>query len=123
MARHSNIVQLIGVCQSYSGHYLIIMEYCSGPTLRKLNESEELPWNKRLSIAFQIAQAMSYLHSRGIIHRDLKSENILFDDKGEVKVCDFGFARNIDKTKAMTICGTVYTFSFLYSFFFFFFFC
>jgi len=52
---------------------------------------------------------MSFLHGRGIIHRDLKCENILVTKDFTVKICDFGFARKFDKNsmKQMTICGTV----------------
>eukprot|EP01126_Amoeba_proteus_P017042 TRINITY_DN1805_c0_g1_i3.p1 TRINITY_DN1805_c0_g1~~TRINITY_DN1805_c0_g1_i3.p1 ORF type:complete len:155 (+),score=24.52 TRINITY_DN1805_c0_g1_i3:589-1053(+) len=50
---------------------------------------------------------MAYLHSRNIIFRDLKSENILLDDTGKAKICDFGFARTISSTsRPRTMCGT-----------------
>ena len=57
-------------------------------------------------MALDIAQGMMFLHSRGYIHRDLKSHNLLVDDNLRIKVCDFGFARCVDKSEVMTVCGT-----------------
>ena len=73
-------------------------------------QKQEVTWKQRVEIAFAIAKAMSFLHGRGIIHRDLKCENILLTTDFDVKVCDFGFARKIDRSsKTMTICGTDWT--------------
>jgi len=54
-----------------------------------------------------LAKSLQYLHSQGIIHRDVKSNNLLVEEDWTIKVCDFGFARDIDKsTESMTLCGT-----------------
>ncbi|EGC29222.1 hypothetical protein DICPUDRAFT_99895 [Dictyostelium purpureum] len=68
-----------------------------------------LTWPLRIKIAYDVACAMAYLHSRHVIHRDLKSTNLLVGDSWKIKVCDFGFARTAYAGRAkrtMTICGT-----------------
>lgn len=71
--------------------YLILCEYCDLGTLNDL----ELPiqeLERSCRIIYQIALALKHMHSLGIIHRDIKAENILFDKNGRVKLCDFGSA-------------------------------
>jgi serine/threonine protein kinase len=107
---HPNLVQFIGASET-SKEIWIVTEFVSGGTVRKhlKNFDEDVPWHVRISIALDVASAMAFLHSRQIIHRDLKSKNLLVTDNWRVKLCDFGFARSIkDKkqTKHMTLCGT-----------------
>jgi len=71
--------------------------------------TEDVPWHVRISFALDVASAMAFLHSRHIIHRDLKSKNLLLTENLKVKLCDFGFARSIKdrrQMKHMTLCGT-----------------
>jgi len=105
--RHPNIVQLMGLCKHTSGLY-IVTEYIPGGNLRKKlkDKSIEMSWELRAKIAVDVSAAMAYLHSRNVIHRDLKSQNLLVDKNWKIKVCDFGFARDTDKTEVMTVCGT-----------------
>eukprot|EP01094_Clydonella_sp_ATCC50884_P025427 TRINITY_DN6673_c1_g1_i5.p1 TRINITY_DN6673_c1_g1~~TRINITY_DN6673_c1_g1_i5.p1 ORF type:complete len:262 (-),score=69.67 TRINITY_DN6673_c1_g1_i5:89-874(-) len=65
-----------------------------------------ITWKKRVRVALETAQAICYLHSKGVIHRDLKSQNLLVDDSFRIKICDFGFARSLDPKEYMTMCGT-----------------
>jgi len=68
----------MGISKDSDGNNYIVTEYCEGRgDLRHLNETEEVPWIKRVEIALGIARAMAYLHGRGIIHRDIKSDNVL----------------------------------------------
>mmetsp|Transcript_30449 Transcript_30449/g.42014 ORF Transcript_30449/g.42014 Transcript_30449/m.42014 type:complete len:350 (+) Transcript_30449:139-1188(+) len=105
--RHPNILQMIGLCKHASGIF-IVTEYISGGNLRKRLKDEgiKMPWTLRTQIALDIAQGMLFLHSRGYIHRDLKSHNLLVDENWRIKVCDFGFARCVDRGEVMTVCGT-----------------
>eukprot|EP01088_Endostelium_zonatum_P005733 TRINITY_DN175_c0_g1_i1.p1 TRINITY_DN175_c0_g1~~TRINITY_DN175_c0_g1_i1.p1 ORF type:complete len:367 (+),score=135.80 TRINITY_DN175_c0_g1_i1:124-1224(+) len=107
---HPNIVQLIGLCIETDDMY-IVTEFVSGGDLRsKLKETTlTIDWPTRLAIARDIALAMNYLHSKNIMHRDLKSHNLLVAEGWKIKVCDFGLARsapNDSDRNLMTIVGT-----------------
>ncbi|KAI7732845.1 hypothetical protein M8C21_017599, partial [Ambrosia artemisiifolia] len=97
--RHQNIVKLYGFC-SYLHHSFLVYEFLSRGSLRNiLNHMEqvvEFDWEKRVRTAKSIANALSYMHhecSQQIIHRDLSSNNILFDSDWTAHVSDFGTAR------------------------------
>jgi LIM domain kinase 1 len=105
--RHPNVVQFMGLSRNVTDVY-IITEYIAGGDLRKIlkDDTKELSWTLRSRIATDVAYAMTFLHSKGLIHRDLKSNNLLVADNWKVKVCDFGFSRRVNKGELMTLCGT-----------------
>eukprot|EP01088_Endostelium_zonatum_P006411 TRINITY_DN18536_c0_g1_i1.p1 TRINITY_DN18536_c0_g1~~TRINITY_DN18536_c0_g1_i1.p1 ORF type:complete len:450 (-),score=102.93 TRINITY_DN18536_c0_g1_i1:96-1412(-) len=105
--RHPNIVQFMGICNDPQEGLHIITEFVRSGDLRQLLKKEEIlmSWKVRVKIAMDIAAAMTYIHSRNIIHRDLKSKNLLIEDGFKVKVCDFGLART-SANRPMTLCGT-----------------
>ncbi|KAL6070635.1 Testis associated actin remodelling kinase 2 [Balamuthia mandrillaris] len=108
--RHPNVVQFIGISDDSSNNLIhIVTEYMKNGDLRKKLKDPEvkLSWKQKTQIAYELATALAYLHSKNIIHRDLKSKNILVDKDLKVKLCDFGFARTAEYARRpMTLCGT-----------------
>lgn len=106
---HQNIVRFRGVC-TQPPCYCIVMEFCdNGPLYDMLKERSEMLTPKRVvAWAKDIACGMNYLHQHKIIHRDLKSPNVLIGDNYTVKISDFGTSRiwNEVSTK-MSFAGTV----------------
>lgn len=98
--RHPNIVMFLGACTK-PPNYSIVMEYCQKGSLWSLlqNTTIPLPWEERKRIAIEIARAVLYLHlcNPPILHRDLKSLNILLDENLHVKIADFGWTKTLDK--------------------------
>jgi len=107
--RHPNVVAFIGVIENDEGEGMqIVLEYLSKGDLGHflLDNPEPISWIRKVKIALDVACGMAYLHARSIIFRDLKSENLLLDDTGKTKICDFGFARKSINRARMTMCGT-----------------
>ena len=97
--RHVNLVELIGYSFTRYNDQIIVLEYMSGGTLYdQLHSQQPIHFNRRIDIALNAAEAINYLHKftrNGIVHRDIKSTNILIDDNGKAKVSDFGLSRSI----------------------------
>jgi len=89
---HPNIITIHEVAE-YEGRSFIAMEYVEGGSLRKLLAENELPVGKVIDLAMQICEGLSKAHEAGIVHRDMKSENILVNNDGRVKILDFGLAK------------------------------
>jgi len=93
LLEHSNIVSIYGVGNDGDIHY-IVMEYVEGITLKDYIEAyQTLPWQDALKITAQILLAMDHAHSKHIIHRDIKPQNVMIGNNGSVKLTDFGIAR------------------------------
>ncbi len=90
---HPNILQIYGAGED-SGRYFIAMEYLEGSTVRDILQNDgPLPPSEAVPIAVQIANALQYAHSRGVVHRDVKPDNIMVLPDGQVKLTDFGIAQ------------------------------
>ncbi|XP_077257429.1 mitogen-activated protein kinase kinase kinase 13 wallenda isoform X5 [Temnothorax americanus] len=105
---HPNIVHFKGVCTK-PPCYCIIMEFCPfGPLYDLLRAGEPVPPARLVSWSKQIAAGMAYLHAHKIIHRDLKSPNVLIGQGEVVKISDFGTSRQWNEISTkMTFAGTV----------------
>jgi serine/threonine protein kinase len=96
---HPNIVSIFDRGETEDGTYYIAMEYLPGGTLKDLIlKRGALPPQMAAQVALQIAEALQVGHKKGIIHRDVKSRNILITESGDTKVADFGIARAADAT-------------------------
>eukprot|EP01132_Coremiostelium_polycephalum_P007758 gene7758-9548_t len=109
--RHPNVVLFMGTC-TLGGNLAIITEYLNRGSLRDVLNNQELDidWNTKIKMLIDVAQGMNYLHNYNpkIIHRDLKSVNLLVDHSFNVKVSDFGLSRFVSSgTEAKTFCGTL----------------
>jgi serine/threonine protein kinase/Tfp pilus assembly protein PilF len=89
---HPNIC-IIHSIGEHEGQQFIDMEYVDGMTLRKKITASPLKVNEAVAYAVQIGEALHEAHSKGIVHRDVKSENIMINSKDQVKVMDFGLAK------------------------------
>ena len=90
---HPNIVNIYDVGSEKGMHY-IVMEYVEGVTLKTYIEKKgQLSFKEAVSIAIQVGRGIEAAHNKGIIHRDIKPQNIIISTEGKVKVTDFGIAR------------------------------
>lgn len=93
---HRNIVSIYDRGETEDGRYYIAMEYVCGGTLKeRIDRDGPLLPRTAVAVAGQIAEALGVAHDRGVIHRDVKPQNILVCESGDVKVADFGIARAV----------------------------
>jgi mitogen-activated protein kinase kinase kinase len=99
--RHLNIVQYLG-CGSSNEYLNIFLEYVPGGSVQTmLNSYGALPEPLVRSFVRQILEGLAYLHNRDIIHRDIKGANILVDNKGTIKISDFGISKKLEATNIL----------------------
>ena len=103
---HPSIVQVYDVGHD-GGRYYIVMEYVEGETLKALIAREgALPVPRALTIIGGVLGALAFAHAHNLIHRDIKAQNILITPDGDVKVTDFGIARELNGATAPTLTVT-----------------
>jgi eukaryotic-like serine/threonine-protein kinase len=104
---HPNIVGVIDRGQS-DGQQFIVFEFVDGENLKQLLERRgPLPVPQVVDLGIQIADALAFAHAHGLVHRDVKPQNVLLDHAGDAKVTDFGIARSLDVERGFTQTGTV----------------
>jgi serine/threonine-protein kinase len=104
---HPNIVTVIDRGEQEDRQF-IVFEYISGENLKALVEREgPLPEQQAVELALQIARALGFAHDHGLVHRDVKPQNVLLNGDGQAKVTDFGIARSLDVQSGLTQTGTV----------------
>jgi tetratricopeptide (TPR) repeat protein/tRNA A-37 threonylcarbamoyl transferase component Bud32 len=96
---HPNIVSVFDFGE-VNGLYYLLMEYVDGVDLRRTLEKGPLAPRHALALVGQICTALQYAHDRGVVHRDVKPENILLDRDGNVKIADFGLAKLVGRSQA-----------------------
>ncbi len=105
---HPNIA-VVHEIGEHDGQVFIAMELVEGNTLKQLVGSVPVPIKKVLDIAVQVCEGLSAAHERGIVHRDIKSDNIMVTPKGMVKIMDFGLAKLKGSTKLTKTGSTLGT--------------
>ncbi len=99
--RHPNIVQFYGFC--VSPKYCIVMEYMpNGSLFDLLHSSQTLLWDMRMRIAIEMAKGLIYLHEENIVHRDIKSLNVLLDEHYRARLTDFGLSKVKTETRSVS---------------------
>ena len=96
---HPNICTIFDLNQ-IDGVHFIAMQHIEGRNVRQLVNGKPLQLESALSIAIQVADALAVAHAQGIIHRDVKAGNVMVNNKGQVKVLDFGLAKLLDEDAA-----------------------
>jgi eukaryotic-like serine/threonine-protein kinase len=104
---HPNIVTVIDRGE-HEGRQFIVFEYIDGENLKALIQRRgPAPVVTALELAMQIGRGLSFAHQQGLVHRDVKPQNVLLNGDGQAKVTDFGIARSLDVQHGMTQTGTV----------------
>jgi serine/threonine protein kinase len=106
LLKHPNIVAIHDIFEE-GGRAYVVMEYVEGDTLAAMLKATSIPDpSVTLKVLRQMAEALDYTHSRGVIHRDIKPANVMIDSSGAAKIMDFGIARITD-TRTSTPTGMV----------------
>ena len=98
--RHANVATIYEVGQTAEGQPFLVMEYCEGETLAQRLRARDLGAGEFVAIATQIAAGLAAAHEKGVVHRDIKSANIIIEPNGLVKILDFGLAKQLPRESA-----------------------
>jgi eukaryotic-like serine/threonine-protein kinase len=104
---HPNVVSVYDAGETADGRPYIVMEHVRGVTLADLTQQRgPLPPDEAVALAVQASRGLAHAHAAGLVHRDVKPQNLLLREDGTLKVADFGIARAAETT-ALTQAGTV----------------
>jgi serine/threonine protein kinase len=105
------LLKFYGFGTSASGSGFIVTEVLSGGSLMDLlyDPKRDVPWHARISIGLQVALGMEHLHKKHMLHRDLKSANVLLDEELKAKVCDFGLSRIVRPARRHVVVRSSFT--------------
>jgi len=104
---HPHIIDVYEFGQA-EGHYFIVMPYLSGPDLAHLLQQQgPLSVEQVIRITEQVGAALDYAHNQGVIHRDIKPPNVIFNEQGQAILTDFGIVKLANETTALTQTGGV----------------
>ncbi|CED85378.1 ste20 [Phaffia rhodozyma] len=109
-SKHANVVNYLDSFLVKGNELWVVMEYMEGGALTDVIENNKLEEDQIASICYETCKGLNHLHQRSIIHRDIKSDNVLLNSAGEVKITDFGFCAKLseEKSKRATMVGTPY---------------
>ncbi|HVR39564.1 MAG TPA: protein kinase [Thermoanaerobaculia bacterium] len=104
--RHQNVATIYEVSETDDGQPFLVMEYCEGETLSQRMRRRPLDAGEFLQYARQIVAGLAAAHENGVIHRDIKTANIIIESTGLVKILDFGLAKILPTDRQATVEST-----------------
>jgi serine/threonine protein kinase len=106
-----HLLKFFGFGTTAEGNGFIVMELMAGGSLEDVlhDPERDLPWRTRVSIALEVALGMDHLHKMHMLHRDLKSANVLLDEELKAKICDFGLSRVVRPAQQQQVVRSSFT--------------
>ncbi|NWS71412.1 AURKA kinase, partial [Crotophaga sulcirostris] len=105
--RHPNILRLYGYFHDFARVYLILEYAPRGEVYKELQKLGKFDEQRTATYITELADALLYCHSKNVIHRDVKPENLLLSSNGELKIADFGWSVHAPSSRRTTLCGTL----------------